>query len=87
MKSVVFGLVASLLSAIYWWIVFTLVYADALFAGDRKPGSSPPSDQDVLIHSVSTIATGVVLYAVLATIWHRMAIRRQQNKNRVIETT
>ncbi|SFR79272.1 hypothetical protein [Sphingomonas jatrophae] len=75
MKNFALGLVASLLSAAYWWIVFTIVYAHALFAGDRNPAAPPPADADVMTRSVTTIVIGVLLYAVLAMLWQRMTVR------------
>ena len=75
MMRVALSLVASVLTGAYWWIVFTIVHASVLFAGDRNPALPPPADRDVLIHSVSTIAIGVVLYAALAMLWHRVTLR------------
>jgi cell division protein FtsX len=75
MKHISFGLVASLLSAIYWWIIFTLVYADVLFASDRNPALPPIPDKDVLIHNITIIIIGVLIYTVAAVLWHRLIIK------------
>jgi hypothetical protein len=75
MRQIAFSLVASFLTAAYWWIVFTLVYADVLFAGERNPALPLPPERDVLVHNVATIVTGVLLYAISTLLWHRATIR------------
>ena len=67
------ALALSLLSAAYWWIVFTIVYANVLFAGDRNPSGQPLPDHQVLARSGGTIFLGVLIYAALIIVRHRMA--------------
>ena len=65
MKRAVSAFLVSCLTALFWWIVFMAAYASALFEGDRNPTLPPPSDQQVLTHTIGAIAIGVVIYALI----------------------
>lgn len=75
MKAVVVALVGSVLSGIYWWAVFAIVYAGALFAGDRDPTSAPAADSATITTNLLTIGTAILLYAGLLLAWRRLTGR------------
>ena len=75
MKQFATAIFGSLLTALYWWIVFTMVYANALFSGDRDPSIQPPPDGEVLARSGVTIVIGILVYAVLTIVWRRLIAR------------
>lgn len=75
MRQFAIAMFGSLLTALYWWIVFTIVYASVLFAGDRNPARPPLPDGEVLLRSGATIVVGVMIYAVLSVLWQRMTAR------------
>ena len=66
------AIVQSILGAVYWWIVFTTVYADALFAGDRDPAQPPLADRAVLTRSGIIIVAAVAAYALLIVAFERL---------------
>ena len=57
--------------------MFTIVYADALFAGDADPASQPSSDGEVLIRNVAMIVMGVLIYAILMPVWRGLTMKRR----------
>lgn len=75
MKRFALALLGSVLTAVYWWIVFTTVYADALFAGDANPASQPLPDQEVLIRNAAVIVVGVLVYVGFMLLWRRITTR------------
>jgi hypothetical protein len=75
MKTAIFTVIGSLFTAVYWWIVFITVYADAIFAGDRGPSWTPPSDSDAIFLDIMVIVIAVVFYAVLMATWSWMKRR------------
>ena len=75
MARFVIAAVGSLLTAVYWWAIFAIVYADALFAGDRNPMSQPAPDHAVLTRNGLVLLAGVVGYALLMLLWRRLTTR------------
>ena len=71
MSRVFVALVGSVLTAVYWWLVFVFIYAPALFAGDQSPAARPPPEQEVLLRNGAAIVAGIVIYAVLSLLWRR----------------
>ena len=72
MRQLAVAIVGRMLTAVYWWIVFTIVYASVLFGGDRNLALQPVSDHEALIKAGVTIAVGVLVYAVLMVLWQRV---------------
>ena len=56
MRQVATAILGSVLTAIYWWIVFMMVYADALYAGDRDPTAQPVSEREALTTALSPLS-------------------------------
>ena len=75
MARIVVALAGSVLTALYWWAVFMIVYGSALFAGDRGPGYTPPSDSMMIATNLATTVGGVVVYAALSLVWRRLTRR------------
>jgi hypothetical protein len=72
MRQITLAIFVSVLTAVYWWIVFTIVYANVLFVGDRNPALQPAPDKEILTRAVVAIVVGVILYALLIVIWQRV---------------
>lgn len=84
MKRFAVAILGSVLTAAYWWVVFTIVYANALFAGDADPASQPRPDREVVIGNVAVIVVGVLVYAVLMPVWRRVTTSgRSSSESRV----
>lgn len=75
MKKMVFGLAASVLCAAYWWIVFTILYSDVMFAADRSPDAQPIAASEANMHSLVIIMLGIAIFTVLSVLWDRVTIR------------
>lgn len=76
MRPLASALVASLLTGVYWWIVFTIVYADALFAGDRNPQAQPVPDREVIVRNAVIVLAAIVVYTGLVLLWRRLTRSR-----------
>jgi len=74
MKTFLFALVQSVLTAIYWWIVTIVSFG--LFGGSRNPALPPVSEDMLLAQTYGTIIVAIVGYALLLTGWWRIARRR-----------
>lgn len=79
MKRIVTALLISLVTALYWWIVFAIVYANVLFAGDRDPASQGPSDAETMTNTAVGLTVGVLLYAVLLLLYGKITNRSRPN--------
>jgi hypothetical protein len=66
----------SVLTAIYWWIAFTIVYASVLFSGDRNPAAAAPaSDSATIGTNLAVIGIALLLYAALSVAWRKLTAR------------
>jgi len=74
MKTFLFVLVQSVLTAIYWWIVTTVSFG--LFGGSRNPALPPLSENVLLAQTYGTIIVAIVVYALLLMGWWRITRRR-----------
>ncbi|HEU0045188.1 hypothetical protein [Sphingomonas sp.] len=75
MKRSIVALAGSVLTAIYWWVAFAVVYADALFRGDRNPASPPAPDSATIGTNLAVIVIAILLYAALSLAWRRLTAR------------
>jgi hypothetical protein len=75
MKQISITIVESIFAACYWWIIFTIVYAHVIFAGDRNPAQPFPPDYDVIVYNCIVILVGVLVYTILTVIWRQLAKR------------
>jgi hypothetical protein len=74
MKSFLFALVQSGLTAFYWWIVTTVSFG--LFGGSRNPALPPVPESALMMQTYGTIVVAIVVYALLLMGWWRVAKRR-----------
>ena len=74
MKTFLFALVQSILTAVYWWIVTTISFG--LFGGSRNPALPPVPESTLMLQTYGTIVVAIVVYALLLMGWWRVAKRR-----------